>query len=87
MAKYVLVECADSEINHSVYDNIENAVAALTECYNDICDTYDISEDDFLSSTISEDKMEAFAYVEFLPVYEKGYPAEHHVWSWKVLVV
>ena len=85
MAKYILVECASGEINHSVYDNIETAIADLIEFYNSVCNLYDLNEGSLTECCISEDKTEAFACATF--VNYKWHDMEHLTWSWKIIEV
>ena len=85
MSKYILVECASGEINHSVYDNLEAAIADLIEFYDTVCSLYDLNEDSLTECCISKDKTEAFACATF--VNYEWYQTEHLIFSWKVIEI
>lgn len=85
MSKYILVESASGEINHSVYDNLEAATADLIGFCDSVCNLYNLDEKNLFNCIIGEDKMEAFASVDVRD-YEHGC-IEHCTWGWKIIEV
>ena len=55
MEKYILIEVANREINHLVYDNLDNAKAALYALYEEARDNNGIDPLNINKCWISED--------------------------------
>lgn len=59
--KYILIEVADREINHLVYDDLTKAKTALYALYNEVCDADGLDKTDDYDCWISNDNMIAYA--------------------------
>lgn len=58
--KYVLVEVADREINHLVYDNLDMAKTALYALYDEVCDANRCDRSNDLECYINDGRTYAF---------------------------
>ena len=54
--KYVLIEVADREINHLVYDNLDTAKVCLYALYDEVCDANRCDRNNDLECFISDDR-------------------------------
>lgn len=61
MSKYILIEVANREINHLVYDNLDMAKTALYALYDEVCDANRLDRGDDYECWIDDDNMIAYA--------------------------
>ena len=61
MKKYILIEVANREINHAVYDSINQASLNLYALFMNVCSKHDLNLDDDYECWISEDCDMAYA--------------------------
>lgn len=59
--KYILVEVADREINHLVYDDLDKAKEALYALYEEVCCIDGLDQTDNYDCWIDDDNMTAYA--------------------------
>jgi hypothetical protein len=59
--KYILIEVANRELNHLVYDDLDKAKAALCALYNDFCDDNDLDKSNEHDCWIDDDNVVAYA--------------------------